>query len=259
MFTRSRAFLLLLAALVAVGLPTLGQSSKADSESEILLAIDRLLFLNTMHGSYAETLEITLSDPDGTSHRSVVELLLSIDGENYRALLRTLEPETSAGTSHLILEDESVYLCTPDLAMPMQVSGSTDLFGDSSITTTAGISYSVDFVLEDMTQEESDAGPLLRLELTAASEAFPYPQATLWVQPFTYVPTRCTLYSLSGDALVEIEYAEFGIQGEDNYLIHQRVRGLLGSETTTDLRVLDLSNKPIAPEVFDLDHFCVKE
>jgi hypothetical protein len=239
----------------------LGQeAASVESEyAELLLAIDRVLYLNTEHGSYAETVEFLMSDGQGGEYRAVAEMKLAIDGDEYRALIRTIEPEAQAGTAHLVLEDETIYLCTPDLEMPMQLSGATDLFGDASITATAGLSYSHDYGITAVSNEEVGGAPVLRIELAAALEDFPYPAATLWVQPLTYVPIRATLYALSGEPLVAIEYLEYQMQGDDSYLLRQRVRNLLGQGTATELRILDVSNRTIPAEEFDPAMFCGAE
>ncbi len=231
--------------------------TQGPSEDEmLLLAIDRVLYLNTDHGSYRETLEFTSQGSEGFIDHSVAELLIHIHDTEYRTLIKTLAPAAQQGTIHLIMEDEAVYLCTPTLDMPMQISGSTDLFGDSSVTATAGISYSYDFRLIETIAEEDAGLPALRLELKATSEAFPYPSATLWVRDFTFVPIRATLYALSGDALVNIEYLEYDIQGEDSYLLHQRVSSALSEDSYTEIRVLDVSNEPISLDMFDPNTFC---
>jgi len=255
---------LVLAMSLGFALGTSAQDADAPTDAELLEAIDDARFLDPNTGYVRETMDIYAERPDGVDEAVVRLSIRSGDEDSFRLRIDFLEPEDSAGQAFLILPDGAVLLCTPDLAMPLRISGGTDVFGDSTVSTTAGIQFADEYTILERDDDVLNDAPALKLELEANSLGTAYPSATLWVDPETYRPLEGILYALSGEPLNRITYRDYtaltlgdeedGLQ--DSYVEVQIIENLIREGYTTRLTITDISVAPISDEFFDEDAFC---
>lgn len=248
-----RIAFLLIALPVAVGLVGLGQSA---SDAELLRQIDEARFLNTEFVS--ETMQFLSIDGSGDSQSASVVVSYQTVEEDapFRVRLDFLSPEESAGQAYLILEDESVMLCTPDLEMPLIISGGTDLFGDSTISTTAGIQFDGDYEIHSRGADELGGEEVLRLELRGLVDGLAYPTATVWVHPTSFVPLQTELDSFSGEPISRITYDEYTELAGDAYALTQTIDNLLLDGFRTILTITQIDTAPLDDGALDPDTFC---
>lgn len=256
--------ILLLAALT-LGLGThLATVSGQEGESpptdqELLEGIDEARFVESESGYVSETVDIRAERPDGVEEATVQLLLKLIEDDQYRLLIRFLAPEENIGQEFLILEDETVLLCTSDLEMPLKISGGTDVYGDSTVTTTAGIRFSEGY--EVLNREETTLNEELavKVDLQALDEDATYPAASVWIDPANLEPRQVILFALSGDPLNRISYEEYAELHGDQYLKQQLIENLLQEGFKTRLTTTGISTDPLAEELFDPEKFCRPE
>jgi len=250
--------------LATLGMGVLGMGQDVASDAEILKAMDQHRFLDPNTGYVRETMEIYAQRPDSVNEATVRLSIKSGDDEEFRLRIDFLEPEESAGQAFLILPDETVLLCTPDLAMPLRISGGTDVFGDSTVSTTAGINFADAYEIRERADTTLNDTPVLQLELEAIGIGTAYPSATVWVDPITYEPLEAVLYALSGEPLNRIIYESyvsvtFGDEEEgieDRYVTVQIIENLIQEGYTTRLTITDFSVAPIPNDLLDENAFC---
>lgn len=264
MMRRSLMLVMGLLTVVAVSLVGWAQGDVMPSDEELLQAMDAARFLDSDTGYVVEVMEIHAERPDSVDEATVRLSMRTIEGEEFRLRIDFLAPEDSVGQSFLILEDNSVLLCTPDLAMPLRISGGTDVFGDSTVSTTAGIEFAGEYVILDCQQTTLNDVPVLQLELEAIELGTAYPTATVWVDAETYFPMEAVLYALSGEPLNRISYDEYGIYPfedveagfRDSYVVVQTVENLIQEGFITTLTISGIELDPIPEHRLDPEQFC---
>jgi len=248
---------ILLATLLLLALQTFasGQDASELSDAELLEAIDEARFLSTRFVS--ETMEIHAKRADSDVQTATVTLsYASLDSDTSSVRIEFVAPEVNAGQIFLILENESVMLCTPSLEMPLLLSGGSDVFGDSTVSTTAGIQLAGQYRIMSRVEETFHDALALRLNLGATTPNAAYPSASIWIVPTTLQPLQLTLYALSGDALSRITFDEFGLLEDDQYLIRQTIENLLLEGYATTLTITGISTDPFPEDLLNPDAFC---
>ncbi len=250
--------------VVLMSLVGWAQGDVTPSDEELLQAMDAARFLDSDTGYVVQVMEIYAERPESVDEAVVRLSMRTIEGEEFRLRIDFLAPENSVGQSFLIMEDNSVLLCTPDLTMPLRISGGTDVFGDSTVSTTAGIEFAGEYVILNRLQTTLNDIPVLQLELEAIELGTAYPTATVWVDAETYFPIEAVLYALSGEPLNRIIYAEYGIYPfedveagfKDSYAVVQIVENLIQEGFTTTLTISGIELDPIPEHRFDPEQFC---
>jgi|GEM_PF-481895 hypothetical protein len=261
-----RRFLLAISLLLVLVMSLAGwtQVEGTPSNEELLAAMDAARFLDSDTGYVVQVMEIHAVRPDSVEEAAIRLSMKTIDGEALRLRIDFLAPEDSVGQSFLILEDDSVLLCTPDLAMPLRISGGTDVFGDSTVSTTAGIQFAEAYVVLDRQATMIDDVAVLELQLEAIELGTAYPSATVWIDAETYFPIEAVLYALSGDPLNRITYDEYGtfpfedVEAgfADSYAVVQIVENLIQEGFTTTLTISGIELDPIPEHLLDPEQFC---
>ena len=248
-----------LAILTAVSaIAAFAASAQDATDQEILRAIDEARFLETE--SVSETMQIVAIRPGEPDQEAAIRISYNtIDDELFRLRLDYLAPEENAGQSFLILEDESVLLCTPGLEFPLVISGGTSVFGDSTVSTTAGIHFEGDYEIVSRAVDTREAVERLRLEVRGIVDGLAYPTAMLWIDPNSYLPLEIELYALSGDPLNRIRYDEYAELDGDRYLVSQTIETLLFDDFSTVLTITEISTEPHAEGLLDRDAFCQQQ
>ena len=263
----TRILSLAIGVALLLGGPATAQSEAAPSDTELLEAMDAARFLDSDTGYVVEVMDILAIRPDSTEEATVRLSIRDKEGTDLRLRIDFLAPEESVGQSFLILEDDAVLLCTPDLAMPLRISGGTDVFGDSTVSTTAGIQFAEEYVVISREATALNEQPVLKVELEASSLGAAYPSATVWVDPESFVPVEAILYALSGEPLNRITYDEYGVFPfedvdagfRDSYLVVQTVENLIQEGYTTVLTTSGIELDPISEALLDPDRFCSPE
>ncbi len=253
---KKQTMLMLALALVA-GL-TMTAIAQEPTDAEILRAIDEARFLEADYVS--EVMEIVATRPGEEEQEAAVRISYgTIAGDVFRLRIDNLAPEENVGQSFLILEDESVLLCTPGLEMPLAISGGTSVFGDSTVSTTAGIQFENDYEILSRAEDEFDGAQVLRIEVQGIVEGLAYPTATVWVDPETFRPLQVVLYALSGDPLNRITYDEYAELDGDQYLVKQTIETLLFDDFSTVLTITEISTELLVEGLLDPETFCRPE
>jgi len=263
MKSRNRRSVLVLL-ILALGLGLQGAAQDAATDLEILEAMDDHRFLDPDTGYVRETMEIYAERPDSIDKATVRLSIKSGNEEDFRLRIDFLEPEDTAGLAFLVLPDGTVLLCTPDLAMPLRISSGTDVFGDSTVSTTAGIQFAEAYSIRERVDTTLHDVPALQLELEAVALGTAYPSATVWVDPVSYQPLAAVLYALSGEPLNRITYESytsvtFGDEEEgieDRYVTVQIIENLIQEGYRTRLTITDISVAPLPEGLLDEDVFC---
>ncbi len=235
--------------------PAWGQRDEGvQTDEQLLQAMDEARFLS---GDFlTETVDIRAERPDGIREATVQLLLKLMENEQYRLLIRFLAPEENVGQQFLILEDETVLLCTPDLEMPMNLTEATDVFGDSTVATTAGIQFHEKYEVADREETTLNEEPVLKVELRAGDVEATYPTASAWIDPGTFEPRQVLLFALSGDPLNRITYEEYAELDGDRYIKAQLIENLLQKGYKTRLTTTEISTESLPEELFDPETFC---
>ncbi len=257
----------LLMGIVILSLAVGAQETTVPSDLELLEAMDAARFLDSDTGYVVEVMEILAIRPDSTEEGKVRLSIRTKEGTELRLRIDFLAPEESVGQSFLILEDDAVLLCTPDLAMPLRISGGTDVFGDSTVSTTAGIQFADEYTIVAREEAMLNGETVLRVDLEASSLGAAYPSATVWVDAETFYPIEAILYALSGEPLNRISYDEYGVYPfedvdagfRDSYLVVQTIENLIREGYTTVLTISGIELDPISEALLDPDQFCSPE
>ena len=154
--------------VTAVAIALLGGlavTAQENADREILRAIDQARFLEAAYVS--QVMSIAAHRSDDEVPEAVLRISYgTIEDEPFRLRLDYLAPEESFGQAFLILEDGSVMLCTPGLEMPLTISGGTSVFGDSTVSTTAGIQFEDDYEIVARVEEPLNDVSALRIDVS---------------------------------------------------------------------------------------------
>jgi len=238
-----------LAVVVLVGL-ALGVVGQGDlSDADLLRALDETRFFAPEVTSVR--VRIT-SEKSGEVREAELLLQFATLSEESYARITFLAPEELAGQVFLSTPD-ATYFFGPDLDFPIKTAATTEVFGDSAVAQTSGISFAVQYTIAERRTEVSEGGkPLLVLDLVAVDFTIAFQAVTVWVDPATLRPLSATLYALSGLPFYDIVYAEYATSGAgDTYVSVQRITNRLIAGRVTLSEVLELDSVPLSAELFD--------
>lgn len=217
-------------------------------DEQLLQALDDARFLQA--DSFAITVKVIAERTDGTTEALVKLSFKEIEGELY-SRIEFLEPEELAGQVFLNTPD-GTFFWTPDLAGPIKVTARQTVFGDASVSETAGIRFSNDYRITERREVQLDSGAAgLELDLEAQEESVPFQKGTVTVEAETLRPVRLRLFALSGDPLSEVTYLEYSDLEGDSYAKTQLVTNLLIPENRTSLDIVAASTEELPDELFN--------
>ena len=252
-----RKLTLLTVALVTVLATIACANAQAVTDEELLGVIDEARFLESPYVS--EVMQIVAIRPGDEGEMGEVQISYRMtEDEPFRLRLDFLAPGETVGQSYLILDDENgtVLLCTPDLEMPLTISGGTDVYGDSTVSTIAGIQFSDQYTVVARSEEILGEATVMRVDVRGTSLGLAYPTATVWVDCETLLPLQVEVYALSGDSLSRIKYEEYAELDGDQYLVKQTIENLILEGFATTLTIAEISTEPLAQELLDPETFC---
>jgi len=239
--------LTLLGALFVGGFAALGQDALGDEE--LLAALDAARFFN----ADVTTLRVRIHAVTPDDERDAeIRLLFGEFAGSTSTRIEFLAPDELAGQVYLSTP-EATYFFGPDLDFPIKTSATTEVFGDAAVAQTSGIRFLEDYtVSEQRTIEGEDGTSLLEVDLEAVDFSVAFQAATVSVEPESLRPVSAILYALSGIPFYEVFYEAYETRGEnDTYVVRQRIVNLflVGRETTSE--ILEITDDPLPPELFD--------
>ncbi len=237
---------LILGTLLA-GFAALGQDALGDEE--LLTALDDARFFD----ADVTTLRVRIHAVTPDEERDAeIRLLFGESGGGTSTRIEFLSPDELAGQVYLSVP-EATYFFGPDLDFPIKTSATTEVFGDAAVAQTSGIRFLDDYTLsERRTLEGEDGTALLEIDLEAVDFSVAFQAATVTVDPESLRPISVVLYALSGIPFYEVFYEIYETRGEDDtYVVRQRIVNLflVGRETTSE--ILEITDDPLPPELFD--------
>lgn len=252
----------ILSLLMLLGLFGAWSLSEGVSDEQILQAADRARTLEA--DSFAMTIEITAQRPAGPQQATVRTLFKKFPGDGgdgFRTRIEFLKPASMQGQIFLTVQNKKLcqgdkscsFFWGPNLipGQPLKVSsGSTTVFGDSSVAETAGIRFAGNYIIKAKKETSLNDRPALVLSLIANDPSVAFQQVTLWVEPNSFQPIQAELFALSGQPLDRVLYQEYARQGDDQYLRRQEIENLLYQGSVTQLTVLQVEIKELPDQLF---------
>ncbi len=244
---KTAILLTLLATLFAIGFASYGQDALGDDE--LLAALDDARFFD----ANVTTLRVRIHavTPDG-ERDAEIRLLFGESAAGTSTRIEFLSPDELAGQVYLSTP-EATYFFGPDLDFPIKTSATTEVFGDAAVAQTSGIRFLDDYTVSDRRLVEGEDGTsFLEVDLEAVDFSVAFQAATVTVDPESLQPISVILYALSGIPFYEVFYEIYETRGEDDtYVVRQRIVNLflVGRETTSE--ILEITDEPLSPELFD--------
>ena len=237
----------LLGILLVAGLAVLGQDALGDEE--LLAALDATRFFD----ADVTTLRVRIHAVTPDDEREAeIQLLFDESARGTSTRIEFLAPDELAGQVYLSTP-EATYFFGPDLDFPIKTSATTEVFGDAAVAQTSGIRFLDGYtVSERRTIEGKDGTSFLEVDLEAVDFSVAFQAATVTVDPESLQPVSAILYALSGIPFYEVFYEVYETRGEDDtYVVRQRIVNLflVGRETTSE--ILEITDRPLPPELFD--------
>ena len=235
--------------LMAVGLMAMGQSEVSDEQ--LLQAMDDVRFVEG--DEFTMTVDIAAERPDESRQATVKLFFKTIDGEE-RSRVEFLAPEDMVGDVYLNANDET-FFWNPDLAGPINLSGSASLFGDATVVQTVGIGFVGDYTVESREMGSLEDGPeALVTELSATNDDVTFPTARVWSDPETLRPLKMRVFALSGDPVNDVTFEAYAtLEGGDTYVKTQLIQSLLQSANRTQLTITEINPTELSDDLFDPD------
>ncbi len=235
--------------LMAVGLMALAQSDVSDNE--LLETMDDVRFVDG--DEFTMTVDIAAERPDESRQSTVKLFFKTIDGEE-RSRVEFLAPEDMVGQVYLNANDET-FFWSPDLASPINLSGSAEVFGDATVVQTVGIGLVDDYEVDTREMGTLDDGTeALVADMSATNDSVTFPTARVWSDPETLQPLKMRVFAKSGDPVNEVTFEEYATLGEDDrYVKTQLIQSLLQSANRTQLTITEIEPTELSDDLFDPD------
>jgi len=244
-----RIIAFVLGVLLVACLVALGQDEPIDTE--LLRALDDTRFFD----AEVTTLRVRIVSitPDEERDAEIRLLFSEIDGETV-SRIEFLVPDELAGQVYVNTPD-GAFFYGPDLDFPIKTSTSTEVFGDSAVAQTSGIRFLDDYTVVERRMMPDETGvELLEVDLAAVDFGVAFQSVTVTVDPETLRPISAILYALSGLPFYEVFYETYETrEEEDTYVVTQRIVNLFLVGRQTISEILEISDEPVAPELFDPD------
>ena len=241
------SIVLVLGVLFSAGLTAFGQDALSDDE--LLAALDEARFF----AESVTTVRVRIHAVTPEEERDAeIRLLFGGSAGDTSTRIEFLAPDELAGQVYLSTP-EATYFFGPDLDSPIKTSATTEVFGDAAVAQTSGIHFLDDYtVAERRSIVAEDGTPLLEVDLEAVDFSVAFQAATVTVDPETLRPVSVILYALSGIPFYEVFYESYQTRSEDDlYVVRQRIVNLflVGRETTSE--ILEITDEPLPPALFD--------
>ncbi len=238
---------LILGTVFVVGFAAYGQD--AFSDEEIVAALDAARFFD----ADVTTLRVRIHAVTPDEERDAeIRLLFGESAAGTSTRIEFLSPDELAGQVYLSTP-EGTYFFGPDLDFPIKTSATTEVFGDAAVAQTSGIRFLDDYTVSDRRLVEGeDETSFLEVDLEAVDSSVAFQAATVTIDPESLRPVSVILYALSGIPFYEVFYEIYETRSEDDtYVVRQRIVNLflVGRETTSE--ILEITDEPLSPELFD--------
>ena len=237
----------LLGTLFVAGFAALGLD--APNDEELLAALDDARFFD----ADVTTLRVRIHAVTPDDERDAeIRLLFGESAGGTSTRIEFLSPDELAGQVYLSTP-EATYFFGPDLDFPIKTSATTEVFGDAAVAQTSGIRFLDAYAVSERRLVEGEDGTsFLEVDLAAVDFSVAFQAATVTVDPESLRPVSVLLYALSGIPFYEVFYELYETRGEDDtYVVRQRIVNLflVGRETTSE--ILEITDEPLPPELFD--------
>ncbi len=235
--------------LLALGVIALAQSDVSDEE--LLQAMDDVRFVDG--DEFTMTVDIAAERPDESRQATVKLFFKTIDGEE-RSRVEFLAPEDMVGDVYLNADDET-FFWNPDLATPINLSGSAQVFGDATVVQTVGIGFVDDYQVEGREMGSlEDGAEALVTDMSATNDSVTFPTARVWSDPDTLRPQKMRVFAKSGDPVNDVTFEAYAsLEGGDTYVKTQLIQSLLQSANRTQLTITEINPTELSDDLFDPD------
>ncbi|HVR42756.1 MAG TPA: outer membrane lipoprotein-sorting protein [Thermoanaerobaculia bacterium] len=167
-----------------------------------------------------------------------------------KTLVRFLAPK-ERGRFLLRLENQ-LWLLTPGAKKPVRLSPSHRVYGGVRIDEVLGVRLAANYLVESATEEQDDEGALIVLELRARSEDLLFPEVRYVVRVATERPISATYRLRSGREATAVDFLQWH-EGDLIYPSRVIVSDLLRKGSRTEIEVLEMEERPVPSELFELD------
>lgn len=220
--------------------------------AEMLRKADRTRGGGIGHGVLTFQMTHTRRTAEGERReQAAVRVYLQPSGEQGAKLIVFEEPASLRGSTFLTTGRDT-WMYKPGLRSPLRMSVQQRLFGDASVGEAAGLIFSLDYHVRQVSAEDLDGEPTWRVELEAKSPSVPYPRATVWLGQRDGLYRRAVVYSVSGMPLKQLDYEQWGTVSGRFALVRLAVRDLLqvGGASVTVIETRAITERTIPARYF---------
>jgi hypothetical protein len=165
-----------------------------------------------------------------------------------RTLVRFLDPRERG--KFLLRRGDDLWFLAPGAKKPVRLKPSYRLRGNATLDDVLGLRHAADYAIAGV-DEIPDQG-LVAFDLVARDRTAPYARVRYVVRRATSRPVRAEYRLPSGKTASEIEFVEWA-PGRRAWATRLTVRDRLRGGPPTEVRVLDLEERPVPEGLFSLD------
>jgi hypothetical protein len=164
-----------------------------------------------------------------------------------RTLVRFLDPKERG--KYLLRRDDDLWFLAPGARKPVRLKPSYRLRGNATLDDILGLQHASDYAIAGV---EEGADGLVTFDLVARARSAPYARVRYVVLRPVARPVRAEYRLPSGKTASEVEFVEWA-PGRRAWATRLTVRDRLRGGPATDVRVVDLEERPVPEGLFSLD------
>jgi hypothetical protein len=164
-----------------------------------------------------------------------------------RTLVRFLDPKERG--KYLLRRDNDLWFLAPGAKKPVRLKPSYRLRGNATLDDILGLQHAADYAIAGV-EEGSDG--LVTFDLVARARSAPYARVRYVVLRPVARPVRAEYRLPSGKTASEVEFVDWS-PGRRAWATRLTVRDRLRGGPPTEVRVLELEERPVPEGLFSLD------
>ena len=145
---------------------------------------------------------------------------------------------------------DGMWVYVPDTSKPIRISPLQRLMGEASNGDVARTNYSIDYVVDSMTQGEEDGKPAHVLKLRARDADLSYSRIKLWVLDDGDVPLKADYFVSSGKLLKRVFFREMGTLGGSRLVTKVEILDIVRSDRRTVMTYSNLHATQLPDKMF---------
>lgn len=164
-----------------------------------------------------------------------------------RTLVRFLDPKERG--KYLLRRDDNLWFLAPGAKKPVRLKPSYRLRGNATLDDILGLQHAAGYAIAGV---EEGADGLVTFDLVARARSAPYARVRYVVRRSLSRPVRAEYGLPSGKTASEVEFLEWA-PGRRAWATRLAVRDRLRGGPATEVRVVELEERPLPEGLFSLD------